>query len=214
MEISDIIYFKIVYDLFDQYYRIETNNNMTFDDQELCAEAKKRIMQLEHLLNLVKIIDSKRAQQFKEVWESIKEFGEINGENTKIPIEVYKGNTKAQITNQLFLIELHAESFYYIAFRLRNIIRHLPNLGKKFESEGIRNVRNLIIEHPQTQKIYSNGFSCGNKEIGPCLKSIRLVGDNSYHDKGLYHNAEEFKNNLENMLNNYLCNNNGLLTDN
>jgi hypothetical protein len=43
-------------------------------------------------------------------------------------------------------LEILTESFYWIAGRARHVLRALPEL-KKFEAEGIRNIRNKLLEH-------------------------------------------------------------------
>jgi hypothetical protein len=45
-------------------------------------------------------------------------------------------------------IELLAESFYYIAFRLRGAVRRLHGFAT-FDAKGVREVRNHLIEHPE-----------------------------------------------------------------
>ena len=67
--------------------------------------------------------------------------------------------------------------------------------------EGVRNVRNKLLEHPEKQgKILVQNFGmCG--EQGPTLKPERPEGqENIFPDKGLEVNTLEFKNNLETLL--------------
>ena len=79
-----------------------------------------------------------------------------------------------------FEMEIFVEGFYYLAWRLRNVIQRLPGL-KKFESQGVLNVRNHLIEHPEKKDsgVIHGCMSSGNKETGPVLKSTRLPLDNT-----------------------------------
>lgn len=100
-------------------------------------------------------------------------------------------------------MKMYAEAFYYFAARIRKIITDkkepLPLL-KKFESQGIRNVRNLLIEHPEDLLIPS---CCYGGEEGPKLKVAHYPGQkNVEKDRGFFINASEFKENLERVLNN------------
>tara|TARA_B110000503_G_C7146162_1_gene413072 strand:+ start:602 stop:985 length:384 start_codon:yes stop_codon:yes gene_type:complete len=105
----------------------------------------------------------------------------------------------------LFEAKLFSEMFYYKGFRLRNIIRYSGGLGKAFECVGIRNVRNLLIEHPEkSDLVYIHSFALGIAEIGPVLKSGKPQNDIKFKDSGLVKNALEFKNNFENLLTDFL----------
>lgn len=96
----------------------------------------------------------------------------------------------------LFELEMFAEAFYYFGFRTREVIRHLPGL-KKFDCEGIRNVRNHRIEHPEKKNgVIPNGFAYGYAH-GPVLKGLRRGGQEEIQrDFGLFTNAQEFAENL------------------
>jgi hypothetical protein len=205
---EQLSYFQSTYLLFDKFYNYNVlNNPISFNlkNRELCVEAKKRIMQLDYSYSIIKKLDDELIENNKILSNRLKDwYAKNNPENNsdKIPPKNIWGTVKEgkESHNNVFIIELHAEHFYYIAFRLRNIIRYLPGLGKKFESVGIRNVRNLIIEHPEKSEILGNGFSCGSIEIGPTLKCFTQKSKDTFHDKGLYPNAKEFKTNFENML--------------
>jgi hypothetical protein len=85
-------------------------------------------------------------------------------------------------------IQLLTEAFYYSAFRFRQIAR--KELGwKKFDAQGVRIVRNDLLEHPHETDSNPN-FAYGVPE-GP---RIKLFGPPSrgFIDPGLYVNAKEF----------------------
>lgn len=108
-------------------------------------------------------------------------------------------------------VRLFAEMFYLVAWRLRVVLngpppREFPNL-QRIEAKSIREVRNLLIEHPEhgspvpnyTQRLIVT-------DTGPVLKSSTVVirvatgrsePDEDSVDRGLYVNAEEFRRELE-----------------
>ena len=97
-----------------------------------------------------------------------------------------------------FEMETLVEGFYYLAWRLRNVIKNLPHL-RRFECVGVRNVRNKLIEHPDRPDsgVLYGYMSSGNTQIGPIFQSIRLPMDNiRWQDAGLWFNAREFEQNL------------------
>lgn len=100
-------------------------------------------------------------------------------------------------------MEIFVEGFYYIAFRLRNVIQRLPGLNN-FECEGVRNVRNHLIEHPEKNDsgVIHGCMSSGNRETGPVLKWTRLPLENIlWQDEGLWVNARELAQNLTEKIN-------------
>lgn len=92
------------------------------------------------------------------------------------------------------------EAYYYCAFRARQVIQKLPGLTS-FESVGVRDVRNKLLEHPEKQStVIENGFSFGF-DCGPVIKGVRRADKfNIFPDQGLYVNAQEFVANLETKL--------------
>src|ERR1043166_5325175 len=72
------------------------------------------------------------------------------------------------------------EAFYWSAHRVRDILRDadeaaLPGIGR-FESIGVRNVRNHLIEHPDAKSgVLLFGFATGGP-VGPQLKPVRWSG--------------------------------------
>lgn len=107
-----------------------------------------------------------------------------------------------------------AEAFYFFAWRIMTITDHhtepLPGLkGLKEKAEGVKLVRNCLIEHPENtkEKIFTLSYGWGGKE-GPILKNARLVGQTfEIEDCGLWINAQEFKDGLEELIQNAVKNN-------
>ena len=104
----------------------------------------------------------------------------------------------------LTLFEM-TESFYHTAWRIREMIHPkacgLPGLCG-FDASGIRNVRNLIMVHPETAKgptaLWSRGLS---REQGPTLGGAHVGTEPpSFADPGLFANAFEFAQNLHTRL--------------
>lgn len=68
-----------------------------------------------------------------------------------------------------------------------------------FECEGVRNVRNKLIEHAEgaDSQVTIQSFGWGAAH-GPVLKAARYHGQETvFLDAGLFRNAEEFRGNLE-----------------
>ena len=87
-----------------------------------------------------------------------------------------------------------------MAFRFREILTKRPNALPKlhsFECAKIRDVRNHLLEHPQSQSL-SQDHSLGGAN-GPQLKLDTGVSEQT--DCGLFVNATEFKERLHTFLN-------------
>lgn len=107
------------------------------------------------------------------------------------------------LRQMLFDAELYTEAFYYFAFRVYCIAREglVPGLTA-FRCDGVRDVRNHLIEHPdgRSSLVAIQGFG-GGGDSGPVLKPGRYehqVG--LWEDRGLFVNAREFKEGLEKSL--------------
>jgi hypothetical protein len=110
-------------------------------------------------------------------------------------------------------VRLFTEVFYLVAWRLREIL-HAPSVRAfprlKLEAKSIREVRNLLIEHPEDGRPAPNfSQSLMVTDDGPTLKtsevlmqggSGRVTAAESSRDRGLYVNAEEFRVELEAVL--------------
>jgi len=112
-----------------------------------------------------------------------------------------------------FEMELLTESFCYLAHRTKKIIQNNNDLYsfeglKSFESKGVRDVRNQLIEHPEKVKdgrIFFQSFGMGG-DRGPNLKPIVTEEqEEKFPDAGLETNSKEFKDNLEKLLDKVLA---------
>jgi hypothetical protein len=162
-------------------YTSEALSGATSDTKNLAAEAKRKTTQL---VALVRRIDRAHDRMFDGMERML----------------------TRQRVGAMADIVIDAESFYYFAFRARQIVRDLPGLGA-FECSGVRDVRNHLVEHPDKKNhsgVLMNSFGCGMPR-GPVIKAVRLshqVGKNP--DAGLYVNALEFAHNLSKTIERYL----------
>lgn len=108
-------------------------------------------------------------------------------------------------TDDAIVIEIQvlAEAFYYKAWRVQRVINLvLPTGLKHFKCRGVRDVRNKLLEHPESSSsgVVTGGFAFGGVN-GPTLKHGRPVRvPTAFPDAGLYINAEEYRRNLESTL--------------
>lgn len=89
--------------------------------------------------------------------------------------------------------ELWTESFYWVGGRARSILRTMPGLNG-FEGEGVRNVRNKLIEHAEAKDsaVMICSFASGGA-AGPVVKAVRYQDQQSlWPDAGLYSNVLAF----------------------
>jgi hypothetical protein len=196
-------------ELFDKYYAKMEAKQLPGFNSDLALETKKRIEQLDYLY---KKIDKKQSRYMDLSWEKYgdpisleRRIREAGGELTiTVPEEM-----RREMEELIFEIELFTESFYYLAGRMRTILRNqsepLPGL-KSFECEGARNVRNKLLEHAEVRdsRVFVQSFGVGGDQ-GPVLKVTRPEGQEEvFPDPGLYANATEIKVELERLLNNAL----------
>jgi hypothetical protein len=161
----------------------------TEQQRNLSLEATKRLEQLSYLLERLYKLEQRMRVQIQRDFPTM----------VTAKILSNKFFKKQEIVGKQ--IEIYTEAFYYLAFRLRAIIKLLPNL-KSFEAMGILIVRNKLIEHSQGQDSLITDSSFGHiGSNGPQVKPARSHGTiGKFMDKGLYANAEELINNLNNKL--------------
>ncbi len=157
------------------------------------GEACKRLHQLDWLCQKIGELEARGVELIHEI---------TSGDG---PSEGYVRDNPAILESQAnsFEMETLVEAFYYLAFRLRQAIRQLPDLNN-FECEGVRNVRNKLIEHPEKSDsgVIHGSFGYGDTETGPVLKMIRFPLKNTlWQDAGLWVNAREFEQNLTTKIN-------------
>lgn len=196
----------------DDYYRAADAANLPGFNRELGCEVRERLQQLDYIVEKVRALEelerrafSRHLQALKDHVANLKSQG-IAFESVPAPPETQITREEAQTAQRAsFEMKLLTESFYYLAGRVRTIIKNpgkpLPGLGS-FECEGVRNVRNKLLEHAEGKdsRVSIQSFGSGGPN-GPVLKALRYAGQEEvFPDRGLYANAEEFRENLENVL--------------
>lgn len=90
--------------------------------------------------------------------------------------------------------------FYQTAFRIIKITEKIPHLNK-FTSNGVRDIRNHLIEHPEgkASRITFNSFSY-SKNDGPYIKGVRRNNEINFMDRGFKVNSQEFISNFTKVL--------------
>jgi hypothetical protein len=160
---------------------------------DLGAEALERLNQLAFIFAQLKGIDEQFATTI--MLTQTNEHGQ----------EEHYNATHERDEHLRFVMRLLTESYYYFAFRLRQLLRNSahPFVGLAlFESVGVRNVRNHLIEHPEgkSSKIFNRTFSW-TKESGMHLKTGRQPWESSeFIDAGFAANSGEFNINLNAVL--------------
>jgi len=200
--------------LFDEYYRRMYSRMVEGFNRALGCEARRRLVQLEFILERVKLLENlatqtfaRHDQAFMKCVQGIIERG-IEPKDAVLPEDVQITPEELALYDRAeFEMELLTESFYYLAGRLRTIIRHpsepLPGL-RGFECRSIRDVRNKLLEHAEGRdsQVYTQSFGWGGAQ-GPVLKSIREAGlETVFPDRGLYENARELQDSLKRVLGN------------
>ena len=173
-------------------------------NSSLASEVAKRLKQLSFLCNKIHSYE-KRIDKIVPLGPDISLAELTRVKTTGAPLQA-KLLTKDFDAPRTFLFEfgLFVESFYFVAWKICSIVKHkrtntLPYLNT-FEAIGIRNVRNCLIEHPEKEQVFMQSFMCGGDK-GPVLKNARPASNScKISDKGLWVNAEEFKNELEKVL--------------
>jgi hypothetical protein len=166
-----------------------SNSATSFQRDDLAAEVVERLAQLAFITKNLNEINA----QFRTV--VMAEVVNENGEK-----EMYNA-TQDRDKHLVFVMRMLTESFYYFAFRVRQILRNkvhqFPLLGS-FEAAGVRDVRNQLIEHPEGKdsRVFNRTFAW-SLESGMHLKSGRQVWESKeFADNGLDANAGEFNENL------------------
>jgi hypothetical protein len=156
---------------------------------DLASEVIERLQQLAFI---TQNLDEMNAQFGKMVM--------VERLNDKGEKEMYNG-AQERDKHLLFVMRLLTESFYYFAFRVRQILRnkvHPFPFVASFESVGVRDVRNHLIEHPEGRaSLVFNRTFMWYAGSGMHLKSGRQEWEKGeFIDAGLKVNAAEFAENL------------------
>ncbi len=165
------------------------------------VEARKRVGQLIWLLREIEKLVTEAAA-LSEIWQAPGRAIAAEGADPESWFERMKmPEVEAALRKQATLhepLEVLTEAFYWLAARTRSVVRQLPGL-EKFEAEGVRNVRNHLLEHPEgkSSRVLVTSFASGGPQ-GPVVKGVRYDHHaNVWPDKGLFVNAAEFAANLK-----------------
>jgi hypothetical protein len=197
---------------FDEYYRLLDHQNTPGFVRDLGCEVGERLEQLDYIIRRVTELDqtaaaamSRSERRFREHVDRVIAEGL---DYTKEPVPEDANVTKEEIQTHIqasFEMKLLTEAFYFFASRVRTILKHksqpVPGL-EGFECEGVRNVRNKLLEHPEgaDSQIFTQSWASGGAQ-GPVHKALRYAGQETiFPDPGLYANAEEFSRNLDDIL--------------
>ena len=106
-------------------------------------------------------------------------------------------------------IRLFTETFYFVAWRLREVLRRGGTLAfpgfSNFDALGVRSVRNQLMEHPERSDSRNFRQHLVVTDAGPVLKSSTMViraatgraePDSDSVDRGLFVTAQEFHDEL------------------
>jgi hypothetical protein len=194
--------FKSVIRKFGKYLdKMETGKPPGFN-ADLWTEVNKRLEQLEWLYIHISRRESKCLELIlreNRRIERLRKDHQLSSGSLTIPMS----RESRKIDRLMFEIQLSTESFYYLAGRMRGVLRRgsLPGL-KGFECEGARNVRNKLLEHPEDtdSQVFEQSFGIGGDE-GPILKIERSNGQEAiFPDDGLRANAKEIRAKFERLL--------------
>jgi hypothetical protein len=102
------------------------------------------------------------------------------------------GGLSTHIHDPADVLRAYGEAFYYFAWRARDALAAIPDVSLRFDPVGIRNVRNHMLEHPNTEHGLMASWWQFDCPEGLILAPGSPVGQAKFTDKGLYPNAQEF----------------------
>jgi hypothetical protein len=172
---------------FDKYAQLIRGNEGTRNlaREDLASEVDERLHQLAFIIQQLNDIDAQFGQLV--MVEKINESGEKEYYNAMFERDEHLR----------FVMRLLTESFYYFAFRIRQILQNkihkFPHMGS-FNPTGVIIVRNQLIEHPEgSGSLIFNRTFMWSKETGMHLKTGRQEWEsNEFIDAGMKANANEF----------------------
>ena len=146
------------------------------------AETQKRLEQVDWIIRRIARLQLAQDRIARWHW------------NPATPQEILARQHRRRAASQHRLgheIELLCESFYYFAWRLRQVLVNLPEFDD-FHPVGVRDVRYHLLDHPEkTSRALNPNFMYGHDlPAGPVLKPFGERQTN-VHDRGLYVNAQE-----------------------
>jgi hypothetical protein len=186
--------FEATVNLLDNYVAALRQRNSLEFDGDVAGEVRERLTQLTfvygEVLERVAVLDQLEAER-----DSLESTSSLEQCLVQMASPTLIANVQRMFEVYLEL-KTFTEMFYYVAFLIRQLLRksgRLPGLSK-FESRGVRDVRNHLIEH---SVVRSNGFGFSPSE-GPLMRPGRKAAEREFvRDAGLFVNAKEFKANLE-----------------
>jgi hypothetical protein len=177
---------------FEAYRSLEYGKFGSANDAQ-AREINKRLRQLGWIIEQVISLCQYSADQHRQLAQTLA----VSPDKYLQQIE-QMGRGQIALNDQ---IELHTETFYWIAHRAGAVIRSMPGLSS-FNAIGVRNVRNWLLEHVEGPSGSVNvgigwgsgggfdGILAGGK--GPTIATL-IAGK----DSGLYCNATEFFDEVE-----------------
>jgi hypothetical protein len=203
--------FETTIDLIKQYYNTAHIMEHPDFDADLAAEVRVRLEQLDYLLDRVGTaegalteINQEHGEKVLAQYRSLLERGRTWDD--EMPVSMSEAESEAFNAN-MFEVKLFTECFYYIAYRILTIANKrykgrrppLPGL-QGLKPKGVVMARNHLLEHAgHINPITVQTFMAGGPH-GPILKQSRREGQTDHPDKGLYANAQQFKDDLEDRL--------------
>jgi hypothetical protein len=196
--------FEVARDLFKAYCAQLVNASAAFEP-EYQVEVDERLTNMDFIVSKVKTLATRTACSDQAALlvhdaylNSVPHLRDSRHADQMMRFHKQREATMPLLINETEIRVLN-EAFYYCAGRARTVLRDaFPGLGT-FEVEGVRNVRNQLLEHPEGKNstVIENGSSFGF-DCGPVIKGVRRVDKvDVFPDKGLYINAQEFATNLE-----------------
>jgi hypothetical protein len=174
----------------------------------LLDEAHSRLAQLDYLLNAVMTRVVERFQLSErpiKLQRLLTDFAKAMGQEPPAPIHyklAWTDDDLARRNDLAFEAELFTETFYWTAWRLRNVLRLLPEL-KNFDVVSTRNARNHLVEHPeQNLRVTPTRDLRFSRNEGVTLlrgPSAKGAGEDGV-DAGLASNAAEFRDKMASAL--------------
>lgn len=200
--------FKTTIELLDEYLRPLNAVPPAGFDPDLGCEARERLEQLDYLVSKIRdlvaakmVPDVERRANLEAFAEYVRKARESNSTVQDGSSPPWPGAFNA--LGEILELQLFTECFYYVAFRLRTIIRNRksPFSGlSNFECQSVRDIRVKLLEHSHEYGLTARSFGLSSIS-GPIIKpAYQHKASRQIEDRGLYPNAEEFKTNLEILL--------------
>lgn len=194
--------FQVTYEAW-RAYRERLPEDLSAQHAFVCADVDRRLRELTWVIEQVRLAYETHAAALKEATAREDEFNSP----LNIELEEWREDLMATITEMSTRMRVHTEYFYWSAGRIRQGLRQLPGL-KKFDVVGSRDVRNRVMEHPETYDSWDAGMAAmvGGSMMTSPTEWVILMRPPEIHlgthvaDAGLRTNAEEFRDSLENTL--------------